>query len=89
MDPAFSDATGGVYGGPGGARVFVTLYTVGEGITAIRQSWEVGNTVFDEYRSKIDYGYQSSREDEMAALPLPARCADAQRLYGVEPIGFQ
>lgn len=89
LDPAFTSVAGGLYGGPDGARIAVSVYTVGEGMTAIRGSWEAGNRDFDYYRNHIEYGFQVSREDDMAALPLPDGCADARRLYGTDELGFQ
>jgi hypothetical protein len=89
LDPSFSDAATGVYGGPNGARAVVTVFIVTEGMTAIRQSWEVANGAFDFYRQNVDYGYQSSREEELAAQPLPEGCADARRIYAVDNLGAQ
>jgi hypothetical protein len=89
LDPSFSDSATAIYGGPNGARAIITIFTVAEGMTAIRQSWEVGNDVFDFYRQNVDYGFQSSREEELAAQPLPDGCADARRLYAVDELGVQ
>ena len=89
LDPSFSDAATGVYGGPNGARAVITIFTVAEGMTAIRQSWEVANDSFDFYRQNVDYGYQISREEELASQPLPEGCADARRIYAVDNLGVQ
>ncbi len=89
LDPSFRDAAYGVYGGPKGARIVVEVFLVAPGMTAIRKSWEVGNSDFEFYRTKIDWGYDSSRERDLAAQSLPSGCSDARRTYGVEEIGFQ
>lgn len=89
LDRSFRDAAYGVYGGPDGSRAVVQVFLVAEGMTAIRESWEVGGSVFDFYRGEIDYGFQFSREEDLADEPMPAGCADERRLYGVESIGFE
>lgn len=89
LDASFTDAAYGIYGGPDGARAVVNVFVVAEGMTAIRQSWEIGNSIFDSYRTEVDYGFQIRREDELADLPLPDGCSDARRLYAADSLGFQ
>ncbi len=88
LNAAFRDAGYAVYGGPEGARVVVSVFLVAEGMTAIRDSWEIGNNAFDSYRSEIDYAYQSSRERDLAERAAPEGCADTRRIYGVDTIGL-
>lgn len=89
LDVSFEDAAHGVYGGPGGARVVVSVLRVTEGLSAGRQSWLVADTLFDSYRADIERGFLVGREAELGVLPLPEGCAEARRLYGTDTIGFQ
>ena len=89
ISAAFRDVAFGVYGGPNGARITLVVYLVAEGMTAVRDSWEIANKDYEAYRLEMDWGFQSTRETETATAPLPAGCADARRIYGVEKIGFQ
>lgn len=89
LSAAFVDGAYGVYGGPAGARVVIGYYVVAEGMTAVRQSWQDGNAEFEAYRSGISYNYETQRETETAAYPLPDGCADARRTYGVDKIGIR
>ena len=89
LDPAFSEGVYGIYGGPDGARVVVSVFEVAEGMNAIRTSWELANGAFDNYRNQIEYGFDVSRERDLAELPLPDGCADGRRIYGVDKFGIE
>jgi len=89
LPAAFTDAAYATYGGPRGARVVLAVFVVAEGITAVRDSWELANGYFEAYRSEIDYQYDSNREDALEERERPEGCADARRTYGVDTIGFE
>lgn len=84
LAPAFRDAATATYGGPEGARVRISVLVVAEGMTAIRDSWELANEYFESYRSEINYGYDVSREQDLETRALPAGCADARRTFGTD-----
>lgn len=78
----FRDASTALYAGPNGARARVTVLLVVEGMTAIRESWELSNEYFESLRGEIDYDFDSSRERELEARALPPGCDDGRRTYG-------
>lgn len=87
VDPAvFLDAASAVYVGPGGARVMVTAWTNLPGRTAVQRSWEVVGGVYEDVRHDATGPKDDGREEELAALPLPAGCVDARRVDGTDPL---
>lgn len=88
LDASFRDGAFGVYAGPDGARTVVSIYAVATGMTAIRQSWEIANGVFDGYRGEIDYRFDASIERDLTAAAAPDGCADVRRIEGAEKYGY-
>jgi hypothetical protein len=88
LPDAFTVAAYGAYGGPAGARVVVDVWLVAEGAAAIRQSWEITNATFDDYRSALYQGFDYSRERALESVRPPAGCSDVRRAEGVDIIGF-
>ncbi|MDP9366153.1 MAG: hypothetical protein M3Q10_18360 [Chloroflexota bacterium] len=69
-----------VYGGPEGSRVAVIVMVTEDSGAAARNSWQIGNDLFDELRSSFDWGFGSERE--LDAQPAPIGCADMRRVEG-------
>lgn len=84
MRSFIDDSAVTIFGGPNGARISVYVFRTDGSPRAIRQSWDATNGLFENIRGDIDYGYDTSRERELANAPLPAGCADARRTYGEE-----
>lgn len=88
LDASFRGGAFGVYAGPNGSRAVLAIYAVADGMTAVRDSWELANSVFDSYRSEMDYGFDSGRESDLEDAAQPAGCADTRRTYGADQYGF-
>lgn len=78
------DAANAQFGGPNGARAHVAVLLMDEGMSAVRDSWELANGIFDNYGATFDDDFDSDREDQVANNPLPAGCADARRTFGTD-----
>ena len=59
LAPAFRDVAAATYGGPNGARAYVADLLVAEGMTAVRDSWELSNHYFHHYDDHTDTEYGS------------------------------
>jgi hypothetical protein len=81
---AFRDLATANYGGPNGARAYVVVLLVAEGMTAVRDAWELSNGYFDNYRLNTDYEFDS--EESLEGRPLPEGCADARRTFGTDEV---
>jgi hypothetical protein len=89
LSPAFRDVAGGVYAGPAGGRAIIIVYLVDASMTAIRESWQLGNDAFDSMQFQFDTEFDFNREEEIEAMrPAPIGCADTRRTYGIEEIGY-
>jgi hypothetical protein len=57
---------------------------VDEGLTAVRDSWELSNDYFDHYSFNMDEEYGS--EEDLEDRPLPEGCADGRRTFGSDAV---
>lgn len=80
IHPAFRDAARATYGGPNGARAYVLVMLVAEGMTAVRDSWELSNDYFDSYTYNMVEEYGT--EEDLEGHPLTEGCADGRRTFG-------
>jgi len=84
LPSALRDAAVATYGGPDGARASVLVMLVADGMSAIRDSWELGNDTFDRYSYQIDE--ESGAERDLEDRPLPEGCADGRRTFGTDEV---
>ena len=85
--PVFRAATIGTYGGPAGARVVLNVLLVGEGMTAIRGSWEEVTDYLQEFDSRMVLAVDDERSQQLEAMVPPDGCSDVRRVEGYESIG--
>jgi hypothetical protein len=57
---------------------------VAEGMSAIRDSWELGNGYFSAYSNDVDTDYGAERD--LGDRPLPEGCADGRRTFGTDEV---
>ncbi|MFT4040317.1 MAG: hypothetical protein QM692_19210 [Thermomicrobiales bacterium] len=80
LPPALRDTAQAIYAGPNGARAYVLVILVAEGMTAIHDAWDFGNDTFERYRDLVDE--TSGAEVGLDNRPLPDGCTDGRRSFG-------
>jgi hypothetical protein len=85
--PVFRAATVGSYGGPAGARVVLNVLLVGEGMTAVRGSWEQVTDYLQEFDTRMVLEVDDERNQAIEAMAPPDGCSDVRRVEGHERIG--
>ncbi len=77
----FTSMASAMYGGPEGSRIFVRVFVVAPGATAVRQAWDTANDAFAGLRGLVRER-AASGGSSLDNQPKPAGCKDARRTDG-------
>lgn len=74
------------YGGPGGARAALDVRPLVDRPGAMLRGWAMMTDAFESWSFDYEGGYASRRD--LATMPPPEGCLDAQRITGIDDNGY-